>query len=143
MVVLDEKFSENEDEDKLRGIKDINLLKSAIEEPKQTFDKKDLYNGILEKASCYLRSIAMDHAFYNGNKRTALLATIMFLEENGYEVIASNEKMYKLTEQVVTRQFKILSIKKRLKKFVREVPRARKPGLREIIDSTLKRLKRR
>ena len=83
----------NENRSQLRGIKDTNLFNSALYEPKQTFDKNELYSTILMKASCYLRSFAMNHPFFDGNKRTALLATITFLEQNGYEVTADNEKL--------------------------------------------------
>ncbi len=118
-------FSEYEDGNKnktqLRGIKDTNLFNSALYEPKQTFDKKELYSTILMKASCYLRSFSMNHPFFDGNKRTALLSTITFLEQNGYEVTADNEKMFKLVEKVVKGKLSIASIERRLKKFVKPV----------------------
>lgn len=125
IIAIDEVFSEYEDgNDKntqLRGIKDTNLFNSALYEPKQTFDKKELYSTILMKASCYLRSFAMNHPFFDGNKRTALLATITFLEKNGYEVKADNEKLFKLVEKVVKGKLSISSIERRLKKFVKPV----------------------
>ena len=125
IIAIDEVFSEYEDgNDKntqLRGIKDTNLFNSALYEPKQTFDKKELYSTILMKASCYLRSFAMNHPFFDGNRRTALLATITFLEKNGYEVKADNEKLFKLVEKVVKGKLSISSIERRLKKFVKPV----------------------
>ncbi len=111
----------NENRKQLRGIKDTNLFNSALYEPKQTFDKIELYSTILMKASCYLRSFAMNHPFFDGNKRTALLATITFLEQNGYEVTANNEKLFKLVEKVVKGKLSVLSIERRLKKFVKLV----------------------
>lgn len=65
----------------------------------------------------------MNHPFFDGNKRTALMSTIMFLEQNGYEVIADNDKLFKLVEKVVKGKLNIDSIKKRLKKFAKEMPR--------------------
>lgn len=141
MVVVDKEFSENEDEDNLRGIQNFDLLFSALDLPKQTFDKKELYPDILDKAACYMRSLARNHAFQNANKRTALLATVMFLEQNGYEVIATNQKMYKLVETVVTQKLEINSIKKRLKKFTKEVPRQRIPTWKEFFEKILKKIK--
>lgn len=105
----------------LRGIKDTNLFNSALYEPKQTFDKIDLYPTILSKASCYMRSFARNHPFFDGNKRTALLSTITFLEKNGYEVKADNDKMFKLVETVVKGRLSVPSIEKRLKKYVKPV----------------------
>lgn len=63
----------------------------------------------------------MNHPFFDGNKRTALLATVTFLEKNGYEVIANNEKMFKLVENVVKGKLSIESIERRIKKFVKPV----------------------
>lgn len=128
MVVIDEEFSDYEgnSSSKFRGIKDTNLFNSALHEPKQTFDKKELYPDILSKASCYLRSFSMDHPFFDGNKRTALMATIIFLEKNGYDVIAENDKLFKLVENVVKGNLNIQSIKKRLKKFTKESSRRKR-----------------
>lgn len=139
IIVIDEVFSEYEDGNKnktqLRGIKDTNLFNSALYEPKQTFDKKELYSTILMKASCYLRSFSMNHPFFDGNKRTALLSTITFLEQNGYEVTADNEKMFKLVEKVVKGKLSIASIERRLKKFVKPVQnRKRLMSPREFIS---------
>ena len=112
----------NEKHTQFRGIKDTNLFNSALNEPKQTFDKEELYPTILMKASCYLRSFARNHPFFDGNKRTALLSTVTFLEQNGYEVIADNEKLFKLVETVVKGRLPVTSIQRRLKKFVKQVP---------------------
>ena len=124
-VVIDKVFSEYEDESEnnaqFRGIKDTNLFNSALYEPKQTFDKKELYPTVLLKSACYLRSFSMNHPFFDGNKRTALMSTITFLEKNGYEVIADNDKLFKLVETVVKGRLEVPSIERRLKKFVRQV----------------------
>ena len=118
----------------MRGIKDTNLFISALLEPKQTFDKKDLYPSILSKASCYLRSFARNHPFFDGNKRTALFATITFLEKNSYEVKADNDKLFKLVEKVVKGRLEISQIEKRLKKFVKQTQtRKRKMTFIEFI----------
>lgn len=139
-------FSEYEEGNKnktqLRGIKDTNLFNSALYEPRQTFDKKELYSTILMKASCYLRSFAMNHPFFDGNKRTALLATITFLEKNGYEVTADNEKMFKLVEKVVKGKLSIASIERRLKKFVKPIQnRKRLMNPKEFVSYIYKKAK--
>lgn len=136
-VAIDEMFCDYEEEvkyeNRLRGIRDADLFDSALNEPKKTFDKKDLYPNILSKASCYLRSFAINHPFHDGNKRTALLAAIVFLEQNGYQVVADNQKMYKLVEKVVKGNLKIEPINRRLKKFIKEAPR-RKRKLEAFLD---------
>lgn len=133
----------NEKRTQLRGIKDTNLFNSALYEPKQTFDKKELYSTILIKASCYLRSFAMNHPFFDGNKRTALLATITFLEKNGYKVTADNEKLFKLVEKVVKGKLTVESIERRLKKFVKlEQNRKRRMTIGEFIIYVYKKSKK-
>ena len=126
----------------MRGIKDTNLFISALYEPMQTFDKQELYPDIITKASCYLRSFAMNHPFFDGNKRTALMTTVIFLERNGYEVIADNDKMYKFVEKVVKGKLEITSIARRLKKFIKPMPRRkRKLTIFEFIEDVLNKVK--
>src|SRR5699024_7404322 len=67
------------------GVKEPNLLDSALNRPKQTLFKKDAYPTIFEKATALTESIAKNHSFYNANKRTALASLIIFLKLNGYQ----------------------------------------------------------
>lgn len=125
-LTIDSYFSEYREEDGQyqRGIKSVSLFESALYCPQQTFDKKELYPDILLKAAAYLRSFACNHAFHNGNKRTALMCMIMFLKLNGYEVIASHEKLMRLVKVVVLYKPKVESIKnKYLKKYTKLAPR--------------------
>jgi death on curing protein len=41
---------------------------------------------IFEMAATYLNSIALNHPFFDGNKRTALASSLTFLFMNGYEI---------------------------------------------------------
>lgn len=58
MVVIDEKFCEYGGQvrykDEMRGIKDINLFKSALYEPQQSFGGQDLYPDIINDESSFL-----------------------------------------------------------------------------------------
>lgn len=143
-MVIDNAFSDDSIQNKkqMRGIKDTNLFNSALYEPMQTFAKQELYPDIISKAACYLRSFAMNHPFFDGNKRTALMATVIFLERNGYEVIADNDKMYKFVEKVVKGKLEIPSIARRLKKFIKQMPRRkRRLTVFEFIDDVINRVK--
>ena len=66
----------------LIGIRDKNLLNSAIELPKSTMFGKDLYPGVFEKAAIYLFAIVRNHPFNDGNKRTGGGAAYLFLQAN-------------------------------------------------------------
>lgn len=68
------------------GIKDINLLESAINRPKQSVFGEDAYPTLFDKAAALYQSLVSNHPFYNANKRTALMSTIIFLKKNGYNL---------------------------------------------------------
>jgi death on curing protein len=54
-----------------------------VHAPQASFGGSFLLGDIFEMAAAYLFHIARNHAFVDGNKRTALLATIVFLGLNG------------------------------------------------------------
>jgi len=64
------------------GIRDLGLLISAINMPKQTFGGKDLHISVQEKALAYLYHIIKNHAFMDGNKRTGVFVFLVFLKRN-------------------------------------------------------------
>jgi death-on-curing protein len=67
----------------LSGIRDKSILESAVKAPKATFDEKELYPSLFDKASVYLLHIVRGHPFFDGNKRAAAGASLMFLRANG------------------------------------------------------------
>lgn len=69
-------------------IRDFGLLHSAIERPKAVYQSKDLYPTLFLKAAALLHSLAQNHPFTDGNKRTAWLATKRFLYLNGHHFTA-------------------------------------------------------
>jgi len=58
-------------------------LESIINNIYQTFDGKDIYTSIEEKASNFLYLIVKNHVFIDGNKRIAATLFIYFLQYNG------------------------------------------------------------
>jgi death on curing protein len=64
------------------GLRDLGLLASAIETPKAKYDKKYLHQSIFDKAAAYLFHICKNHPFIDGNKRTATVCCLTFLEDN-------------------------------------------------------------
>src|SRR5690625_4030554 len=83
-----EKFSPSDP----TGIKSHSLLDSAVHCPQQSAFGKDAYPDLFEKAGSLFESIAKNHAFYNGNKRTALLSLMQFLYYNGYDFTMNSQK---------------------------------------------------
>ena len=78
----------------LPGIRDINLLSSAIAMPHASFHGEYLHNDIYEMAAAYAFHIGKNHPFVDGNKRTALVSALVFLELNGISISDSQGKLY-------------------------------------------------
>lgn len=75
------------------GLGSYESLSSAVQQPRVTFDGKDLYETIPEKAAAYGFGIAESQSFNDGNKRTAVIAMLAFLDLNGFEFYQSDEEM--------------------------------------------------
>ena len=68
------------------GVRDRGALESAVAQPQMTFSGDDLYPTLPEKAAALGFSLAMNHPFVDGNKRTAHAAMEVFLILNGFEI---------------------------------------------------------
>jgi death on curing protein len=75
------------------GIRDETLLDSALAKPRNVFDYAD-EPDIFRLAASYASGIARNHAFMDGNKRTALVVSITFLDRNGWDIVATKEDIY-------------------------------------------------
>jgi death-on-curing protein len=70
------------------GIRDSNLIDSAVYQPQATFAGHELHPTLAEKAAALGFSLAMNHGFIDGNKRIAHAAMETFLVRNGHEINA-------------------------------------------------------
>ena len=64
------------------GIREETLLESAVAAPQASMMGQPLISDPIEIAAAYLFYICRNHPFIDGNKRTALAACLVFLEEN-------------------------------------------------------------
>jgi death on curing protein len=78
------------------GIRDENLLASAVLAPQSSCGGKSPFADLIDIAAAYLFYICRNHPFLNGNKRTAMMATIVFLRLNGIEPAPDSERWEKL-----------------------------------------------
>lgn len=67
------------------GIRDINLLKSALAMPSATYSGEFLHTDVYEMAAAYLFHLVRNHPFLDGNKRAGAVAAMVFLALNGYD----------------------------------------------------------
>ena len=83
-----------------RGVRDISLLESALARPFATFDNQDLYAHPIEKASAILESIAINHPFIDGNKRTGYVLMRLILLDDNLDIFVSEDKKYDMVISV-------------------------------------------
>jgi len=79
-----------------RGLRDDGLLESALAQPQASFDGEYVHQDLFHMAAAYGFHICQNHPFFDGNKRTALIAMYMFLYVNGYKVVADKKSLYAL-----------------------------------------------
>jgi death-on-curing protein len=74
------------------GLRDEGALESALARP----ENKAHYgcDDVFELAAAYLFGLAKNHAFIDGNKRTAIAAAAVFLMDNGYEIDTDDATLY-------------------------------------------------
>ena len=80
------------------GIRDHALLESAISQPSMGDASGNFFHDdVFHMAAAYLYGIIKNHPFIDGNKRTALLCSIVFLEKKLWEEDLKQTDLYKLT----------------------------------------------
>ena len=75
-------------------VKSYSLIDSAVNNIKQIVFGVELYPSFEEKATILLYSLANNHGFHNGNKRTALLSFLTFLKINNYNFTMPNKAIF-------------------------------------------------
>ncbi len=83
------------------GLRDQGLLESALGQARQTYEYT---NDIHEAAAQYCVSLAKNHPFVDGNKRTAADSMLTFMVLNGIEPTLSNEQLFEWTLRVAIGQ---------------------------------------
>ncbi len=84
------------------GLRDIELLKSAIGMPSATFGGEYLHPTIIEMAAAYLYHLVENHPFVDGNKRVGAMAALIFLDLNGYDFDASDAEFTDMVLKVAS-----------------------------------------
>ena len=70
------------------GVRDRGLLESAMARPQNQFAYGE--QSIARLAASYAFGISRNHPFLDGNKRTSLVVAELFLDLNGFELIATD-----------------------------------------------------
>jgi death-on-curing protein len=81
----------------LAGIRDLGAIEAAITRPYVGYDKT-----IERKAAALVESVASNHGFVDGNKRTALYLVTLLIERSGYHLNSlQGENINSSAEQLI------------------------------------------
>ena len=78
------------------GVRNLAALESAVVQPRMTFEGKDLYPTVEDKAAALAFFIIQNHPFMDGNKRCGHVALETFLVLNGKEIEAPVDEIEKI-----------------------------------------------
>ena len=101
-----------------KGFHNEGLIKSALARPQHTVMGEDAYPDILSKAAALLDAIANNHGFRDGNKRTAMAAAVLYLEQSDIKVAFTNQEYEDIMLHVVNDKPPISEIKEWLERHV-------------------------
>ncbi|MCI0416313.1 type II toxin-antitoxin system death-on-curing family toxin [bacterium] len=88
----------------LGGLRDQNLLESAVYRPQSTFGGQDLYADLFIKIAVLGHSLIMNHPFVDGNKRTGFESMRLMLRLNHYDLHAGWKTKYDFVLKVANKK---------------------------------------
>jgi death-on-curing protein len=84
----------------IQGMRSEQSFLSAVYQPQQSAFGEDAYATVSEKAAAYGFFLAEGQPFIDGNKRTAALAMLTFLELNGLALVADDDQIAGMFENL-------------------------------------------
>lgn len=100
----------------LAGERNAGMLEYVCEKPFLNTFGQEQYPGLFIKAAVLMYALARGHYFNDGNKRTASMATYVFLLKNGYELVVTEEELYETIIKVAVGDIKEDTLETWLKK---------------------------
>jgi death-on-curing protein len=79
-----------------KGIRDLNLIESALNRAFVTFKSKDLYKDIIDKIAAITYGLIKNHGFVDGNKRIGIAVMLFLLKLNELKIRCSQKELIKL-----------------------------------------------
>lgn len=108
----------------LPGLRDRNLLESALAQPRVTFQRKYVHKTIFDKAAAYGYHVSKNHPFIDGNKRVAFVLMDIFLQKNGWEIVADEEGAYAMMMVLASGKLTKIQLASWLKDHCSKLPRS-------------------
>ncbi|MBP8294616.1 MAG: type II toxin-antitoxin system death-on-curing family toxin [Burkholderiales bacterium] len=103
------------------GVRDPGLLASALARPKNAY-AYDSDVSLARLAAEYAFGIARNHAFVDGNKRTAFVVCLLFLRLNGKDINATQEEKYATFIQLASGELSVMQLEKWIEPRLRKWP---------------------
>ena len=104
------------------GLRDRALLESALAQPRVTVGGKFAHKTVFEKAAAYGFHVRKNHAFVDGNKRVAFVLMDLFLQKNGWEIVANEEEAYSIMTALASGKLTKTQLTSWLKKHSSRLP---------------------
>ncbi|MGE4554414.1 MAG: type II toxin-antitoxin system death-on-curing family toxin [Desulfovibrionaceae bacterium] len=82
------------------GVRDMRLLESATAMPAVGVGDGYAHPDLFAMAAAYLFHLVRNHPFVDGNKRTGVVAALLFLDLNGVEIVAPPEALEAMVRSV-------------------------------------------
>lgn len=96
-----------------QGVRDRGRLESAIAAMQQETFGQELYPTVFEKAAVLLRGVIADHPFVDGNKRTGVMSSLIFLNLNDYDTSElTDQELEDFAVQVAVEHLEVAEIAK-------------------------------
>jgi death-on-curing protein len=84
------------------GIRDANLLESAVNAPQATAFGSSPFADLIEIAAAYLFYLCRNHPFIDGNKRVGMASAIVFLRLNGIQPTPDSDEWENLVLDIAS-----------------------------------------
>ncbi|MEA2074985.1 MAG: type II toxin-antitoxin system death-on-curing family toxin [Euryarchaeota archaeon] len=98
------------------------LIDLCVESPQREVYGYEPHKTLLEKAAALMYNVNTLHPFIDGNKRTAYVATNIFLELNGRTIGATKEEGVEISLKIANGNMGIKDITSWLEEHTREIP---------------------
>lgn len=86
------------------GVRDCGLLEMAATRPRTSLGDSLKYPTLEMAAGALLHSLILNHPFHNGNKRTALVSMLCFLDRNNVVLTCSEGQLFQFVLKVAQRR---------------------------------------
>lgn len=92
---LERDFAASNDPISPSGVKSDSLLESSVARQDAGYGDDRKYTTVVSTAAALLHSLVQNHAFFNGNKRTALVSMLVMLDKNGMMLSSSEDELFR------------------------------------------------